>query len=70
MLNPQRASPALWQEGYPDHPGAAVAVDKVWFQAEAEAAGLTLATLRQGVWCGRAQGLTFQDVCVFERRAA
>ncbi len=65
------SDPAPWQEGYPDHPGAAVAVDRDWLHARAEAVGLVLGP-RQGPgdWSGRRPGVSFQDICVFERRTA
>jgi SAM-dependent methyltransferase len=57
-----------WQDGHPDHPGAAVAIDRAWFLTAAAAAGLEPAgPLVDGSWPGDAPGESFQDLCVLRR---
>jgi SAM-dependent methyltransferase len=51
-----------------DVPEEAVAYDEGWVYERAGTHGLTvLEPIRPGTWCGRDEGLTFQDVVVFEK---
>lgn len=54
----------LWQEGYQEYPGAAVALDRDWFVDEARQAGLQVMDVEPGTWPGRPTGLSFQDICL------
>lgn len=57
-----------WQEGHPDHPGAAVAIDRTWFLTAAAEAGLEpAAPMVEGSWPGDEAGESFQDLCVLRR---
>lgn len=54
-----------WQEAYPEHPGAAVALDRAWFEQAAIGSGLRLLPApAPGTWCGRDNGGSFQDVLI------
>lgn len=65
----QADSPGYWAEAYPDHPGAAVAVERRWLYDQAEGLGLTLyGAPLIGSWPGSVAGESFQDICVFKRR--
>lgn len=54
-----------WQEAFPDHPGAAVALERAWFEQAVTACGLRLLpSPAPGTWCGRDSGGSFQDVVI------